>query len=1211
MSSLKSVCFLFSILCITIYHATDAQQFQGNGQQFIRTPSISTLERFNEIPVSLYTGIPNISIPLYAIDYQDIDIPISVSYHAGGIKVDQESSMVGLGWELNGLGVIYRSLNGKDDLNYDPTTGKGLYLNDQIVDFASYSVPTQYYFDQTEISVAPQGTIDFTSYLNDQAADFQPDEFSFSLPGGAGGKFIIDRKGNAFVTERENISIRLNKSNSDYLETQWVITTGDGFQYYFEVADIVQTLSTDNAIVPDYISAWYVTKIVSPQGHTISYTYDQDNYYLIDNTSNFFEQREDFRENVSSSPLPDAQNYGCPDTFDAFQKLPRTNLKQQRLTSIDFHSGKLLFDYSSRVDKLAELKLDMIRLLDYENRLINTFDFDQTYFESNEGSPIPPFLESNDLSRKRLKLSRILIGNSNEKNIYSFDYNESKLPSKYSFSRDHWGYYNASNINTSLIPEFIGPLFFDTQDQSPLYVVYPGADRSVNKDVNQCFILNRINYPTGGHSEFEYETNDYDITKSGNNLKYSIAKGKISYFRSAEGNTNKRIEFIVPETDIDDIPLNYVRVLIKVNVLKDIGDPVTSRYANSYVKITPTSGNSFIHLNESLSDIATYTTNAGNSYYATREFAITLPPGKFYLDVYFDKSIDWIRNADVTYSWIRKPETYAKLVKREYGGGLRVKRISNYDNVTRITTEKNFEYGQIKSGVYRSFGRAMATPIYHDVAKTWGTLRVEAAGTGTDVPVECRHFLRYSNSKYELFSKGVSVGYDTIITVFGSDGKSGGKILTTFYNKPDERIDYGAANPGGLTSFTYPLNGKIHREANLRFDAQTESFDTVSSITHTYSFIATTCYSVYSRKYAVSINQTLLYGQMQRRKWELFFYPVLRSAFIKLAKTKERSYEEDKVNLTEVQYTYEGIQNNKPRKIRTFTSRGEELITDYTYATDFLGLEGDPRKTMAENLNFINEPLEELVTLKIGSNEFVISGILNDFSVNGDHSTGFKVFPSSNYRLKINNNLERSQFQSYRESQSINANLYDKRESFIYNTDNGTLDEEVYNTGLFYSYHWGHSNSYILAKCLNAHKNEFFYTGFEEDGQISIAGSEAHLGYRFYSGDYFLNFEKPNTAKYFYSYWYREDGIWKFSEVLEYNSPILLSIGDAIDDVRVFKEGTKLTTYNYYLVSGLSSETDENEITTHYKYDALGRLTHIKDNNKKVLKQIKYNYFVK
>jgi hypothetical protein len=85
------------------------------GQVNIASPNAASLGKFGDIPVNYHTGIPSIGIPLYTIQDGNLSVPISISYHAGGLKVDEPSSSVGAGWALNAGGVITRTVKDKPD----------------------------------------------------------------------------------------------------------------------------------------------------------------------------------------------------------------------------------------------------------------------------------------------------------------------------------------------------------------------------------------------------------------------------------------------------------------------------------------------------------------------------------------------------------------------------------------------------------------------------------------------------------------------------------------------------------------------------------------------------------------------------------------------------------------------------------------------------------------------------------------------------------------------------------------------------------------------------------------------------------------------------------------------------------------------------------------------------------------------------------------
>ncbi|WP_124981831.1 hypothetical protein [Nonlabens xiamenensis] len=94
------------------------------------SPDVASFMKFEDIKTNLYTGVPDINIPLHTIRDGAISIPINLRYHAGGIKVEEEASLVGLGWNLNIGGHVSRRTNGRVDINsYDHQIQKNSVLN--------------------------------------------------------------------------------------------------------------------------------------------------------------------------------------------------------------------------------------------------------------------------------------------------------------------------------------------------------------------------------------------------------------------------------------------------------------------------------------------------------------------------------------------------------------------------------------------------------------------------------------------------------------------------------------------------------------------------------------------------------------------------------------------------------------------------------------------------------------------------------------------------------------------------------------------------------------------------------------------------------------------------------------------------------------------------------------------------------------------------
>lgn len=133
---------------------------------------------------------------------------------------------------------------------------------------------------------------------------------------------------------------------------------------------------------------------------------------------------------------------------------------------------------------------------------------------------------------------------------------------------------------------------------------------------------------------------------------------------------------------------------------------------------------------------------------------------------------------------------------------------------------------------------------------------------------------------------------------------------------------------------------------------------------------------------------------------------------------------------------------------------------------------------------------------------------------------------------------------------------------------------------------------------------EFFYEGFENDNTAATAG--ALMGSRYRQGTYAVPFKMPTAKKYIIDYKYRSGGKW-LTASRPYVNDMTLSDGDAIDEVRVYPIGAKMTTYTYKPLIGMTSRTDGKGMSEIYEYDAQGRLMLIKDNKEHITKAFRYN----
>ena len=177
----------------------------------------ASLGEYGEIPVSYFTGVPDISIPLYMIKGNRISLPISLSYHAGGLRPDVHPGWVGNGWTLQAGGAITRKVNGMIDERSQSFCGTlGYYFNHADLAAASWSSTATLKtvgvaYNQVLPPANPSGI------QNPQSGgivdvDVEPDEFDFNFMGYS-GKFFLDQNGNWQVQSNKAFKVVFNTSD--------------------------------------------------------------------------------------------------------------------------------------------------------------------------------------------------------------------------------------------------------------------------------------------------------------------------------------------------------------------------------------------------------------------------------------------------------------------------------------------------------------------------------------------------------------------------------------------------------------------------------------------------------------------------------------------------------------------------------------------------------------------------------------------------------------------------------------------------------------------------------------------------------------------------------------------------------------------------------------------------------------------------------------
>ena len=511
---------IFDFLQISIFTILLGIPFIGKSQAQDRnnfkitpvSPNTASLGLYGHTPVGHYTGIPNIDIPLYEIDLDGKKIPISISYHASGIRVAQEASSIGLGWSLNFGGCITKTVNGEDDFYTSNGAFKSFYsdnLNMTELKADLYSM------------TKPQINDKYWQYLN--SAKGEPDMYYYNFAGFS-GKMFFDKVGTSYKggTNTTSSAKAVLLSPKKPLEVVynmpggWAVKDLDGYTYGFEASESTTSFSLSSttllwqndrdlrALITNsqgaQVTAYYLTYIESPAKNRVTFQYEEEYLYspvsLSEQSYNTSDPTLLQFTRVNSIPSQEIQlsrNY-----YDATYSYNR--ILQLRPKGIIFNGGSIQINAAPRTDLLsipneaAPKKITSIQIKDTSGKLVKSFDFEQSY----RGISGP---SDQDYLNKRLMLNKITENNGA---VHSFSYDKKDLPAKNSFETDFWGYYNQGQIEG-------GPKAFETIPtvNSSAGMLY-GRNKRPKAELMTNMILTQIKYPTGGSSNFYFEPHKLD-----------------------------------------------------------------------------------------------------------------------------------------------------------------------------------------------------------------------------------------------------------------------------------------------------------------------------------------------------------------------------------------------------------------------------------------------------------------------------------------------------------------------------------------------------------------------------------------------------------------------------------------------------------------------------------------------------------------------------
>lgn len=555
--------YYFYILFFLIFIAKANAQFDDGRIVLAPSPNAAASLKYATTPVNNYTGIPSISAPLYNLKGRGFSIPLGISYHASGVKVQDIASSVGLGWSMGTNCVIARVVRGLPD-----ESNKGYFGSDMGAKVYE-PMTTQTLFD-----------------ISNGQADAEPDLFYYSI-NGLYGKFVFNKDKVPLMLANDGIRILNSPFKKELGVDGWVLSDLLGNKFFFgsDNSSIENTQSTiygeTSNITLNYASSWFMTKIVTlNETETINYNYEvggevrfkqyrSRNKFMNKTTTTFNRPiyfigipirewsvdvqvevigRKTWNDNIediisapkylksiTSSNETAYFFYGADTRRDLVNGLILNQIIVKGLDGANIQDFRFQYKYiDSENDKVKNLAMTNRAMTSFINAsltfgdnnlynkgmalgelknkidILNDWDYYLQYCAISGKSPDFQKPEQQDLTR--LFLTEIdsysKDGNANLP-IYRFSYNEQqKLPKRTSIQVDHWGYFNDNNLDTTFP-----------------YNVTESANYKNSDPINsQAGILKKIIYSTGSYKDFNYELNDaYNtstgITKSGGGLR--------------------------------------------------------------------------------------------------------------------------------------------------------------------------------------------------------------------------------------------------------------------------------------------------------------------------------------------------------------------------------------------------------------------------------------------------------------------------------------------------------------------------------------------------------------------------------------------------------------------------------------------------------------------------------------------------------------------
>ncbi len=1119
------------------------------------SPEAATLGKYGSYNVNYYTGTPGISVPLHEINEAGLKIPIGLSYDAAGFIPNKNAGVAGLNWNLQAGGAITRVVNVVPDDKYNPNGNErnGMdigYMYAQTHGFPSYS--SEYIrkleFFSLETYNVPLGTQERESY--DLEYEYNPDVFTFNFLGHS-GKFFMDNTGQVRVVSDRRYTVDITDLKPQFnfditltnlifsaspavngvnnsLMSRIVMTSDDGYKFYFGGAfkDLELSFSYADpghkAAIPTsgQINAWYLTKVVTPDGEEILFNYKKyttDDLNVIkmlfetqagawDNIeAGFLEIKYHRNHKIVLSYVDGGTQVYLEDHDNTQSKFYKSVIKHAYLEEIVTKTQKVKFNYTEKDlntrfyhqtiptqilavnDNYYTQKLSSVQVTDTHHGMMAIPDQTEApaYFPTSKEISFTYDYWGNRLFLKGVKI--------NNKAQYSFTYsNTSSLPDPLTRGVDKWGFYNGSNSNTDLIAF---PVTNSAEFESDFSSA--AAYRLANGAYANYGMLSSVEYPTGGKTEFTFEPHTYSKV-----LKRKVSTGRTPFWVTESGTAGG----------------------VRIKEIKNTpGTTTTYHYVNDYDQ------------------------NPGNS-----SSGLLIDNGVYYVD--FTRNVSGsplLRNARISDNNISAASSYR---------------------------QPHVEYKEV----------------------------IETTGEG---------FTKHKYSTYESNPDVYHLGDDAHkITSEYSTNNFNGQLMRLFKysSKEDERGKL-------LKTEVYNFSAQLQKSVEYTYndDPARDNARTIAAF-QPYSLSA----GYYGKWFGIIHSYALYYYHNN------------------VTKIVEKDYSASSSNPVTITTAlkYKSHTNPLLEEKKVTQSDGSDMITKLKYP---------------EDLSSGNSTYQGMV------NKFMVSPVIEEAKYRNTTLLGV----SKHQFGQFNGNLYKPQHERKVNQLALPNTDIDLLTVNAYSSNGKVLEVARPNHGPD-AYIWGYNQQFPIAQVINAKSSEVFFDSFEDPatwdgivrdntrahaGTYSARIDNASAGEVIWHSQKWLTVSLTQPTKFRFSGWVYSTGPeaelflfmktaaetgyfthvesvstnvtnkWVYVEKevtvpanitrlnirLDNNSSGTLWF----DDIRLHPSAARMTTYTYAPLAGMTSETDINNRPIYYEYDVMGRLMHIRDFRKNILKKYCYNYY--